>query len=569
MTLPTLQKSFLALMFTMAVGAGAVFLGFLVGKHEFPPHGLLEKAEKRLVGAFRSSQRQSAKQAADPYRADIDSIFLRFRAEGVKIPVTRTGAGGGLTSFGTDVLLLTHEGRIFAATGPDAVRETQIEAPNNGFADYVVAAKEAPYQDYRHNFKTFRYNDISHYDTGSDHGLLLSYTDFDKDNTCYQTVVAQLPLGREIKLIDQVDANAEDWRIVFRTRPCLPLKKPFRAIEGHMAGGRMAVRGSTLYLGSGDYHWDGVYAPEVLAQRPEADYGKVFAIDLATGDARQVSMGNRNVQGIAVDRDGTVWTAEHGPRGGDELNRIVQGSNYGWPSETLGTQYNGLPWPLARSIGRHDSFTPPVFAWLPSVATSSLTLIEGVDASWDGDLLMGTLRDTSLYRIRIEEGRVLFAERIPIGERLRHVHQHGDGRIVLWTDNHDLIFMTRSRGSSVAQFIEQYLRTNVQGDTTAKSVEETLYACMECHSLEPGANFNAPSLARIYNAPVGSTGYQNYSAALKSLSGQRWSSENLVAFLNDPQAYAAGTLMPSASQNDPVVTMELVRLLKALSESVE
>lgn len=100
-----------------------------------------------------------------------------------------------------------------------------------------------------------------------------------------------------------------------------------------------------MHLASGDYSWDGVYADDVIAQKDEFDYGKVIEINVETRVAKQISKGHRNTQGIAIDRLGDLWTVEHGHRGGDELNRIVEGADYGWPSVTLGTRYSGLPLP--------------------------------------------------------------------------------------------------------------------------------------------------------------------------------------------------------------------------------
>lgn len=99
-----------------------------------------------------------------------------------------------------------------------------------------------------------------------------------------------------------------------------------------------------------------------LAQAADNDYGKVLEIDLRTGTARALSRGHSNMQGIAVDSAGAIWTVEHGRRGGDELNLIVDDANYGWPEVTLGTRYNRTPWSGSGPYGRHDGYALPVFA---------------------------------------------------------------------------------------------------------------------------------------------------------------------------------------------------------------
>ena len=274
------------------------------------------------------------------------------------------------------------------------------------------------------------------------------------------------------------------------------------------------------------------------------------------------------MQGIVIDRNGQLWVAEHGIRGGDELNRVVEGANYGWPEETLGTMYNGLPVPNTRSYGRHENFTAPTFAWLPSVAPSNLTLIAGFHESWDGDLLMASLKGKSLFRIRVKDDRIVFAERIQIGRRIRYVHQHSDGRLVLWTDYQNLIFLTAAKQSLVAKFIQDYIANAGYDDTRRNQIEGALGSCMECHSFEPGVHTDAPSLAAIFEAPVGATRYGGYSEALEGRGG-RWSRAELKAFLQDPGSYAPGTTMPDPGIDDPSVLEELINLLEAVSNPAE
>jgi glucose/arabinose dehydrogenase len=283
----------------------------------------------------------------------------------------------------------------------------------------------------------------------------------------------------------------------------LPLKQEKRAIEGHMAGGRLAFAPpDTLVLASGDYNLDGVYGPGAAAQDPSMDYGKVIEINLGTGAATIVSSGHRNMQGISFDHDGKLWVVEHGMRGGDEINHVVAGENYGWPKETLGTLYNKMPWPSGHSYGRHEQFRSPTFAWLPSVAPSGLTLIDGFHETWDRDLLMSTLRLQSLYRIRIEDERVKFAERIFVGKRIRYVQQHSDGRIVLWTDDHEMIFLTIDEEGFITEFIDDHFDEAGYSVTARQNIQDALESCMQCHSFDPGDHVNAPSLGRIFNAPI-------------------------------------------------------------------
>ena len=550
--------------------SGAIGLGFAggwaVGYHSMPPHGLMERVDRKARSVFRQLIPRPSPEPSNRFVATVDSIFLRLDAKGSRVPVERDGAGGGITSYRGEVVLLTHEGGVFVSTGPGDIRRTAIHMPDNGFEAYRSVAKSPEYADYNHRFAWYRYNDIAFIDADEFHGFATSYTEFDEDDACYRNTVAFLDLPREAPAAATLEVAPTDWRIVFRSEPCLPLKDEGRALEGHMAGGRIVFAApSTVYLGSGDYHWDGVMATEILAQSPENDYGKVIAIDLAEGSVRQVSRGHRNMQGIAVDNHEDVWVVEHGVRGGDELNRVVEGANYGWPLETLGTSYDRSPVPTARSFGRHDEFRSPTFAWLPSVAISALALIDGFHHAWDGDLLMGSLRDASLHRIRIEDRRVMFAERIPVGERLRYVHQHEDGRIVLWTDSGFLIFLSVSELSYVAELVRDYIEGLDSEDGLRERVATAFTACQQCHALEPGDHRGAPSLVSVFGAEIASAPFEGYSDALRSRGG-RWNRDNLIAYLAHPENFAPGTLMPASTAiDDRQVIEKIVSLLEMLA----
>lgn len=550
----------LAVMLIFAGLAASFIAGYSTGRPNFELTSFVKKVLVRLG--------VSSIQLDAPSR--YESTFVSLSAENQRVPVSRAGRGGGLTSFGNDVVLLTYEGRMFKSDSSNTIRELAVGVPDNGYDAYRRAAESEQFRNLTHNFTYVRYNDILYYRSEFGHGLVISYTGFYDDEACYRTVLALLDLGADVRSIDQVTASPEDWKVLFRTEPCLPLKDRYRAIEGHMAGGRLAFQPpSTLYLASGEYHWDGVYAEKAIAQLPDWDYGKVIEIDLTSGESRHVSKGHRNMQGITLDKGGQLWVVEHGVRGGDELNRVVAGSDYGWPSETLGTMYNGLPWPNTMPYGRHDKFTAPTFAWLPSVATGGLDTIDGFHETWNGDLILGTLADKSLYRLRVTDSRLLFAERIEIGKRIRYVLQHSDGRLVLWTDDtQELIFLEATEGGGERRLLEDLIAEAGYGAEQASTVQQALTLCMECHSLSPNVHRSAPSLATVYDQPIASTSFTGYTDALRNRRG-RWTRENLSEYLKDPQAFAPGTAMPELGYDDPDVLNALVDLIAALPNQTD
>ncbi len=151
------------------------------------------------------------------------------------------------------------------------------------------------------------------------------------------------------------------------------------------------------------------------------------------------SYGHRNPQGLAMDpRDGAIYDTEHGPRGGDELNLVRPGINYGWPVVTLGMNYSGLPMTYKdfdgkdmTSVTAKEGIEQPVTFWVPSIAVCGLDFYTGDKfPKWKGDLLVGALAQKEIRRLRIEDQKVVSQEIImkDIG-RVRDVATGRDGLI--------------------------------------------------------------------------------------------------------------------------------------------
>ena len=146
--------------------------------------------------------------------------------------------------------------------------------------------------------------------------------------------------------------------------------------------------------------------------------------------------GNRNPQGLVQDPiTGAIWMHEHGPRGGDELNRLMAGANYGWPVISYGKEYF---LPKAVGEGTHMSgMEQPVHYWVPSIAPSGMTFYSGPDfPGWQGSLFLGSLKFQELVRLELDQGRVVAEERLLSAEfgRIRDVRQGPDGALYLLTD---------------------------------------------------------------------------------------------------------------------------------------
>lgn len=183
------------------------------------------------------------------------------------------------------------------------------------------------------------------------------------------------------------------------------------------------------------------------AQNTDNHYGTVVRIKpdgsvpadnpFTQGKAPEIfSYGHRNVQGMTVHPEtGQVWTHEHGPKGGDELNILSKGKNYGWPVITYGVNYNGSP---VSDLTEQEGMEQPFLHWTPSIAPSGMDFYQGdAFADWQGDLLVGSLKFDHLRRVELDENNEVVAQHELLRdreERIRDVIVGNDGYIYLLTD---------------------------------------------------------------------------------------------------------------------------------------
>lgn len=175
-----------------------------------------------------------------------------------------------------------------------------------------------------------------------------------------------------------------------------------------------------------------------LTEDGEAPADNPFA-DRDDAQPHIYAYGLRNAQGLVVDpADDTIWLTDHGPRGGDELNRMEAGGNYGWPGVTRGREY-----PTERPFGdarQADDVIPPVYEFLPTLAPSGLALVTSDRfEAWEGNLLAGGLRAERILRIVIEDDEVVHMEELLHGKigRIRDVREGPNGHIYVLTDESD------------------------------------------------------------------------------------------------------------------------------------
>jgi glucose/arabinose dehydrogenase len=204
-------------------------------------------------------------------------------------------------------------------------------------------------------------------------------------------------------------------------------------------GGRLAwLPDGTLLLTTGDG-----FDFREQAQNLDTHFGKTIRLsrdgtppaDNPFSNAPYVwSYGHRNPQGLAVSKAGVVFQHEHGPQGGDEVNIIEPGNNYGWPAITYGMDYNGA---YVSPFTEFAGMQQPIKVWVPSIAPSGLMIYEGsMFPQWQGDLFVGALVDAEVRHLQMDnlkvvEESVVFNE---IKDRIRDIRQAPDGSIYVLTD---------------------------------------------------------------------------------------------------------------------------------------
>ena len=146
------------------------------------------------------------------------------------------------------------------------------------------------------------------------------------------------------------------------------------------------------------------------------------------------SYGHRNVQGLALDpKSGRVWASEHAARGGDEINQIMAGKNYGWPLQSYTLDYKTRE-PIGKKVVA--GMEQPIVVWSPSPAPSGLAFYTGkAFPQWQGSLFSGSLAGEDVRRVQLDaQGKVTAQEKLAIGKRVRDVRQGPDGQLYVLTD---------------------------------------------------------------------------------------------------------------------------------------
>ena len=233
--------------------------------------------------------------------------------------------------------------------------------------------------------------------------------------------------------------NLINKSVIFQAEPFLS--------GGNHFGGRMEFdTDGYLYLSVGER------GDRNNAQTLKNHCGKIFRlnddgsipsdnpfVNTSAAKAEIYTYGNRNPQGMAIHpTTGQIWTHEHGPMGGDEINIVKAGVNYGWPEATFGKNYNGT---VITDVTSKDGITDPLHYWDPSIAPCGMSFVTGTTyPGWEGNLLVGSLKFQYVARLEIDDEKILHEEKLVEGlGRIRSITQGPDGYIYVGTEGPGMV----------------------------------------------------------------------------------------------------------------------------------
>ncbi|MBX9634801.1 MAG: PQQ-dependent sugar dehydrogenase, partial [Magnetospirillum sp.] len=269
-------------------------------------------------------------------------------------------------------------------------------------------------------------------------GDVVLHPDFRHNQTIYLSWVEAglggkgAVVGRASLVEDKLGARLDGLQVIWRQEPKV-------SGSGHF-GHRLAFGpDGMLYISSGERQ---KFDP---AQDMGVNLGKIVRLtdtgmppaDKSATDAGRIAAqiwtsGHRNPLGLAFDSAGRLWEIEMGPRGGDEMNLIEHGKNYGWPRASNGSHYDGREIPDHKS---GDGFAAPKVWWNPSISPSSLIIYSGkAFPKWQGDAFIGALSGQALIRVHLDGTNATKADQWPMNNRIREVEQGPDGAIWLLED---------------------------------------------------------------------------------------------------------------------------------------
>jgi glucose/arabinose dehydrogenase len=342
---------------------------------------------------------------------------LQIRVDDVKTSTTSGGnmRGAGLAVLSNDELLLGG-----GKTGGEIFLYNLSSKKLTKLASLISANR-------RVNDSRFAINDIAVLSQSqSAANLLISYPRLGLQRDCVEVVVENVNYDR----INQKINRVKTWLV---TKPCVPIS----AVQ-HTSGRFAVIDSKSAYVTIGDLGYT-----QISNRKKRGDLGSIFKV--SSTSVSKFSQGHRNAQGILLYNGKDLLAAEHGPRGGDELNLIKAGSDYGWPFVTYGQPYGPGDYVRPTKTGTHAGFVEPLKYWVPSIAPTELVqLPKSGWGDWSNQLVLGTLREQVLVFMAIDERfAVTNTVNVDIGERIRDLEVLSTGELVATTDSGKLLVINQ------------------------------------------------------------------------------------------------------------------------------
>jgi glucose/arabinose dehydrogenase len=342
---------------------------------------------------------------------------LQIRVDDVKASTTSGGnmRGAGLAVLSNDELLLGG-----GKTGGEIFLYNLSNKKLTKLASLISANR-------RVNDSRFAINDIAVLSQSqSAANLLISYPRLGLQRDCVEVVVENVNYDR----INQKIKRVKTWLV---TKPCVPIS----AVQ-HTSGRFAVIDSKSAYVTIGDLGYT-----QISNRKKRGDLGSIFKV--SSTSVSKFSQGHRNAQGILLYNGKDLLAAEHGPRGGDELNLIKAGTDYGWPFVTYGQPYGPGDYVRPTKTGTHAGFVEPLKYWVPSIAPTELVqLPKSGWGDWSNQLVLGTLREQVLVFMAIDERFVVTnTVNVDIGERIRDLEVLSTGELVATTDSGQLLVINQ------------------------------------------------------------------------------------------------------------------------------
>jgi len=454
------------------------------------------------------------------------------------------GDGSSIYVLEDKILLMDRLGKFYLIDLTGKVRKLNLQTPSN----HELYLKESPEKRL--------------------HSGVLKATSFVLDSVNKKIYVAfnkywgneklSLTVGVvNFEIENETNSSKYKWEILFESEVIIGQQE-----ATHGSGGKILLVNDDLFLTIGFPISDDKRGKEKTleiglentpAQNLNNQLGKVIKINKNTGNYKIFTSGHRNPQGLTITSNGDLISTEHGPQGGDEVNILREGGNYGWPLATFGTRYGtyDYDWPDFINRNKKNKFTQPLFAFVPSIGISSIIEIKTFNRKYANDLLVGSLKAQSLYRLKLDDyKKVIFSEQIWVGHRIRDIFEKNQ-KIFLLTDDPYLV--------EIRVDTEKLSKNITKNDLYFTS--DAIKKCITCHAFSQTTPTSlAPSLQGVLGRKIATDNYQGYSDSFKK-SSLIWTKEALRNYLTLPQKVVPGTVMPNVYLSSKEID-EIIEILE-------